>query len=215
MRKSGIILALLCAATTIHAQQITEVDTVHLHLFKRGKFADVYFEPKLYEREGSEHFFVRVVIRNKTEKTIGLDLIVDPYWGVLYPNQYVIQNAFDREHPTIEHQITPERLSEEDRTYMVNNYHYGELTMMTSGMAIEYYRDFTGIKKKKIKVKEGEKITLSFDGQMFLTDGKEIEEFQCFKETDVNRFLMIFHPAKLYPLPPNAFVIEKPEEEEE
>jgi len=197
------------------AQQVTDVDTTHLHLFKRGKFADVYFEPVLYQRESSEHFYVRVLIRNKTDKAIGLDLVIDPYWGVLCPNQYVIQNAFDQEHPMIEHQITPVKLDSDDRMYMLNNYRYGELTMMLPGMAIEYYRDFTGIDKKKVKLKENQKITLSFDGQMFLTDGKEIEEFACFEEVDVNRFLMIYHPAALHQLPAKVFVIEGPEEEEE
>ncbi|GAG99003.1 unnamed protein product, partial [marine sediment metagenome] len=186
----------------------------HIHVFKRGELVDVYIEPQLYDKEGSDHFFLRVVLHNTTDQTIGLDMVVDPYWSVLFPNQYVIQNAFDQEHPMIEHQITPITLSFDEKDYMMNNYKYGELSMMKPDTYIEYYRDFTGFHKKKVKLKENQKITLSFDGQMFVTDGKKIEEFNCFKETDVNRFVMIYHPAKMHALPENGFVLDLPEEEE-
>jgi len=210
------ILIIICAVVPLLAssQQLTDVDTSHLHVFKRGEMADIYIEPQLYDKVGSDHFFLRVLLRNKTDQAIGLDLVVDPYWSVLFPNQYVIQNAFDQDHPMIEHQITPIRLSKDERTYMLNNYKYGDLTMMLPGMYIEYFRDFTGFHKKKVKLKENQKITLSFDGQMFITDGKKIEEFNCFKETDVNRFVMVYHPAKMHHLPENAFVLDKPEDEE-
>ena len=62
-------------------------------------------------------------------------------------------------------------------------------------------------------MKENEKITLSFDGQMFITDGKQIEEFSCYKETDVNRFVMVYHPAKMHHIPENSLVLDKPEDE--
>lgn len=215
MRKKGfavsfglLLLFHVTLTVTSIAQEISNSDIIDMHLFHEGEFADIYFERALYEKESSEYFFVQVLIKNKTDKPIGVDM-VDDYWAVLYPNQYVVQNVFDRERPALEHQVTPDTLDQIMRDRIINEYHHGQLLMIQHGKAIVYYRDFTAAKKKAAKIKSNEKLTLSFDGQLFITNGRKIEDVNCYKETNVNRFLMLNYPLEWKVIPSGALVYEK------
>jgi len=207
---SFLIVLLISVSGISVAQEISNIETKDMHLFHEGEFADIYFERSLYEKESSAHFFVKVLIKNKSNKLIGVDMVND-YWAVLYPNQYVVQDIFDREKPALEYQVTPDTLDQLMRDRVINEYHREQLLMIHPGKAIVYYRDFTAAKKKAVQIKKNEKLTLSFDGQLLITNGKTIEDVNCFNETNVNRFLMLNYPLKWTVIPPDALVYEKTE----
>ncbi|MBI5219860.1 MAG: hypothetical protein HY958_13115 [Bacteroidia bacterium] len=150
--------------TKIKKQQIDQ------HLYYEGKLADVYIDKMLYLHSSTPSFLAKITIKNKTSRQLGVDL--GDYWKVVYPNQYGIHNAPRRDEIN-EGRIIPDSLNKKKKDALKKAFKENTLTLIPPNGKIQYYRDFNSGKKENLLIKKEEFLIISFDGQLFITDGKE------------------------------------------
>lgn len=166
--KSLIIVMIVFIQTVCFAQS----DTGNFHILYKSKTVSISAEKVLYEHSKSDHFFIRYQIKNLSQNNLGIYL--DAYSGVFYPNQWGILQKPERD-VVDERRIIPQALNDSTIRMMENKYNNDELTLLPPGGIFDYYRDFNASNKKDIRLKKGDYIFISMDGQLLMTDGGKPE----------------------------------------
>ena len=176
------------------------------HVFYSGKMIDITIDSVLYETPKSKNFFVKFFIRNKTLKTVGVDL--SDYWKLIYPNQW---GVYDTTYRMVidEIQIIPDTLDSKKKDKMKKFFRAGEMNNILTGKTITYYREFNAGGKKDITIKQGQYLIISLDGVLHMTDGENFESVFCNGKSDVNRELVIKYPLKWAQIPENSLVFQE------
>jgi hypothetical protein len=176
------------------------------HVFYSGNMVDITIDSVLYETPMSKNFFVKFFIRNKTLKTIGVDL--SDYWKLIYPNQW---GVYDTNYRMVidEGQIIPDTLDMKKKDKMKKFFKAGEMNNILTGKTISYYREFNAGGKKDITIKQGKYLIISLDGVLHMTDGENFESVFCNGKSNVNRELVIKYPLKWATIPENSLVFQE------
>jgi hypothetical protein len=141
-------------------------------LFYEGNLVNIYIDKVLYLSK-EESFLSKITIENKTKTDLAVDL--SNYWKVIYPNQYGKLTKPERLEINEEH-IIPDTLNQKKKDFLRKQFASKIFTQIPAGKSIEYYRNFNGGKKEQVLLNQGEFLYISFDGQLFITDGKDLFE---------------------------------------
>ena len=157
-------------------------------LFYEGNLATIHIDEALYEIDTSDHFFARFTIRNTVNEAIGVDL--SNYWTVIFPNQWGIYQRNYR--PVInERHIIPKEVND-IKSVIIQNYKNNKLLKIPLQGEVVYYREFNASGREDIKIKKGEYFILSFDGQLFITDGNMVEGVYCDGRVEIKDLVLSF-----------------------
>ncbi|MBI4355859.1 MAG: hypothetical protein HY597_05400 [Candidatus Omnitrophica bacterium] len=169
----GVALYSASQKTTPTTNQSTDE---HWQLLTTGTLAVAHVERRLYEKEGSNHFFIRVRLTNVIQQSIGVDLA--HYWQVIYPNQWGIHQE---DHRTMidEKHMVDEPLDNQQKEQLITEYHARKLTMVKPGQAVDYYREFNASGRADVDRGHGNYFILSLDGRVLVTDGSRVEALDC------------------------------------
>lgn len=178
-----------------------QTDTGFVSLFK-GKMVEISAEPAFYEHKKSKHFFIHFQIRNISESNIGV--FMEEYFGLFYPNQWGIVTKPQRD-VIDERRIVPMALNDSVIHFMEKKYANSQLIRIAPGETFDYYRDFNASDRKDLKLKEGEYIYVSIDGQLLITNVAQIEHAH-FDDASLikNSTLFIPFPIKWKVIPPDS-----------
>ena len=177
----------------------------HWKIISKGELAEVLIEKVLYKQPDSKYFYVHFLIRNKTDRKIGVD--VHDRQKVFYPNQW---GAYEEDHrmEINERRIVPEPLSDKHTADLLHQFKEGGLTFIEPLQSLNYYcmfnaGSYTDVDKAQA---QGKYFILSVDGQLFLTDGEAAETL--ITEFGTNSELMIAYPMIWSNIPAEALVIK-------
>lgn len=147
-------------------------DSAELQILYKGQLVSVSVEKTLYEIKKYKHFFIHYQIKNLTENNLGV--YTDEYFGLFYPNQWGVIPKPARD-VIDERRIVPMPLNDSIVTSLERKFINSQLTLIQPFQTLDYYRDFNSGKKKDVQLKSGEFIYISTDGQLFITNGSQIE----------------------------------------
>ncbi len=157
-------------------------------LFYKGKLVTIHILEALYEKNTSDHFFARFTIKNTAKNAIGVDL--SDYWTVIFPNQWGVYQTNYR--PVInERHIIPKEV-DAIKSEIIQDYKNKKLLMIQPQDEVVYYREFNASGREDIKIKKGEYFILSFDGQLFITDGNSVEGVYCDGRVEIKDLVLNF-----------------------
>ncbi len=179
------------------------------HEAARGELAVVELERRLYERAGDEHFFVRVRVRNLTDRPLGLDL--RDYWTVVYPNQWGALATEGRQ--TIDESRMPARVLDAARCDdLRRGFAEGTLAALPAGGAAEYYREFNASGRADVDAQAVEPfLYVSLAGQTLVTDGENSENLPLEwgpSDATANTDLVLAAPVAWAAVPDGAEVVD-------
>ena len=179
------------------------------HEAARGTMAAVELERRLYERAGHEHFFVRVRVRNLTDRPLGLDL--RDYWTVVYPNQWGALATERRD--TIDESRMPARVLDAARCDdLRRGFVEGTLAALPAGGATEYYREFNASGRADVDAQAVERfLYVSLAGQTLVTDGENSENLPLEwgpSGSTANTDLVLAAPVAWTAVPDGAEVVD-------
>ena len=169
--------------------------------------AAVQVERRLYETTASDHFFIRARLTNLSQQTLGVDLRT--YWGIIYPNQWGVQQQDHRE-VIDEGRMIHEPLDDQRKQQLVADYHAGTLAMVKPGQAVEYYREFNASGHPDVDQRTGNYFLLSVDGRILVTDGSRVEALDCTWHQGASTGcgdLVIPFPVRWGTIPPGSRII--------
>ena len=141
----------------------------------------MYTEQRLYEKEGSKYFFIRVRLTNMTRQSIGIDLA--HYWQVIYPNQWGIYPENHRGIIDETRMILHKPLDNQQKEQLIADYNARKLTMIKPGQAVDYYREFNASGRTDVDKGHGNYFILSLDGRVSVTDGNRVDTIDCTLES--------------------------------
>ncbi len=180
------------------------------HFLVKGELAAVYVEKALYEKEDEPHFYVRVRVKNLSERAIGVDL--RDYSKVIYPNQWGVHLNPVRG-VINERRMIPDTIDNELKSKLIAAFKNKELTIIEPHKSVEYFREFNASGRKDVDEKEGKYFILSMDGQLLVTDGKAVENVNLCRSRDKispeNTDLVIPLPIPWKMIPRAALIIER------
>lgn len=166
----------------------TKTITLNDHVFYNGTLVNIYIDKMLYLSK-EESFLIKVTIENKTKTDLAVDL--SNYSKVIYPNQYGKLTAPERTEIN-ERNIIPDTLDQKKKNQLKKLFAEKKLTQITAGKKIEYFRNFNGGKKENVLLNKGEYLYISLDGQLFITDGKDLFEHVYVLNNNLVKTDMIF-----------------------
>lgn len=184
----------------------TRIEVLPWQLVAEGQLAAIYAEHTLYQKEGSDRFFVHVRVQNKTRNEVGVDL--GDYNEVVYPNQWGVRREAQR--GTIdEKRIMPRKLDGSVSRNLLTRYVTHTLTMIKPGASADYYREFNASTIKQVESNNGKYLFVSLDGQIFDTDGKSVETItlEWGKGRDFWTDLWFTFPAQWKSIPKDGLVV--------
>jgi hypothetical protein len=178
-----------------------QADTGYVSLFK-GKMVEIKAEPAIYQHKKSKHFFIHFQIKNISNNNVGI--LLDEYFGLFYPNQWGVVTKPERG-IIDERRIIPTGLNDSVINFMEAKYKNSELTLIAPGETFDYYRDFNASNKKDIKLKAGEYMYVSIDGQLLITNTANIEHAHFDDASLINNStLFIPFPIKWKTIPADS-----------
>lgn len=145
-----------------------------------GELCNLQVENTFYEGPNPDYFYIKVEIKNTTNKVIGIDL--KDKWKIIYPNQW--GNLYTPERNLIDEiRIIPDELDDLKMTQLISDFKNDSLEFLNPNESFTYFTEFNSNGKAKIdETKEvGNFFYLSLDGQLFLTNGSKCERV-CFEE---------------------------------
>ena len=135
-------------------------------LVVRGKLAAVYVEPVLYRRaDRKTSFFTAIWIRNLTDRPLAIDGPGE-HWFV-HPNQWVATDVPRRD------VIDEETLVPQPRMRSTN------LVTIAAGASLVTYAEFDGSAPADLAKVRERYVLLTFDGQLFVSDGTTVEDLEA------------------------------------
>ena len=194
-----LIIVIIGVVNSVLFAQADTLASINLY---KGNMVEVSAEPALYEHKKSKHFFIHFQIKNISQNNVGV--FMDEYFGLFYPNQWGIVTKPERE-VINERRIVPTGLNDSIFTFMETKYKNSELTLIAPGETYDYYRDFNATNRKDIKLKAGEYIYVSIDGQLLMTNTANIEHAHFDDASLINNStLYIAFPIKWKTIPPDS-----------
>lgn len=190
IKTSVLALVLLLGVCTSFAQI---QDKPEQQLFYYGKLAIVSIDKQLYVSDTSDFFYIHVSIKNISGNALGIDLS-NP-WHVLYPNQWQFSDTTFRVDIN-ESQIIPEDLTAKKAAEFTAKIRDHKLTMVLPGNTFDYYTEFNAEKPKDAEISKYKYLIVAVDGQMFFTDGSNLEQVKCNGDLNVDRELALKCPIK-------------------
>lgn len=192
--KSLIIVITVLFSTVCFSQSDTSV----YHILYQSNTVTVTAEKALYESNRTNHFLIHYRITNWSENNLGIYL--DAYFGLFYPNQWGVEKTAER---TVinERRIIPSALNDSIIQFMVDKYHTDGLTLLPPKGSFDYYRDFNAGGKKDIRLKPGEYMFVSMDGQLLMTDGSKVEHAHFDDRSIYNSSIFLSHPLEWKKIP--------------
>ncbi len=178
------------------------------HILYTGKLVSATVEKTLYKNEKTKQFLLKFIIKNESEKTIGVYL--DYEFDAFYPHQYGVHDT------TVRMAIRELRAHCEYKThadsvnkFLLKKYNDKKLSMLGAKQSIEYFVPME-IHVDDHQLGAKEYLIISCDGHLFSTDGKSIAHDCLLKKsvTPKQRDVVFGHPVKFAPLPANADIIE-------
>ena len=137
-----------------------------------GDLVRIACERRLYERTGSNHFFVRLRVDNRTPHAVGVDL--RDYWTVPRPNQWG-GLARPRRETIDEERSAPRPLNDDRRRDLLDAWAAGTLLRLEPRQARDVYVEFNASGRGDVDAIEDPHLYVSLDGQLFATDGSRVE----------------------------------------
>lgn len=178
-------------------------DTLTSQIVFKGALVEVSLEKAIYHSDDYVNFFIKISIKNIGNKAIGIDL--SNYWNVIYPNQWGFYPKPFRE--TIdEEQIVPDKnINKADLNEKFKN---KSLKILQPSESIDYFRDWNGSGEKVDLTNPNEFLIISFDGQLFVTNGNEIEHLNFNNFDEEKRVLVLKFPIVHKTIPKGALIIK-------
>ena len=184
------ILAVLCCFSCFNNMAQGQ-EKPEQQLFYYGQFAIISIDKQLYVSDTSDYFYIHVSIKNISRNALGIDLS-NP-WYVLYPNQWQFSDTTFRMDIN-ESQIVPEELTAKKAAEFAGKIRDHKLTMVLPGNTFDYYTEFNAEKPKEEEIAKYKYLIVAIDGQMFFTDGTNIEHVKCNGDLNVDRELPLKCP---------------------
>lgn len=187
-----LVVLLLCNYIVFPQKQSNDKIDKSKFLFYEGTLVNIYIDKMLYLSK-EESFLTKITIENKTKSELGVDLT--DYWKVIYPNQF---GKLDIPERTVidEENIIPDTLDQKKKIKLKKQFVSNELKQIHAGKKIEYYRNFNGGKKEQVLIGKGEYLYVSFDGQLFITDGNDkFEHIFVLNNKSVHTDLILGYPV--------------------
>jgi len=179
-------------------------DSVFYRTIYQGKMIEVKAEASLYQYKKSKNFFIHFTVKNISDNAIGI--YTDSYLGLFYPNQIGTLDSAKRE-VVDEARVIPMLLNDSIINDLEEHYKNHRLTQLLPGEIFEYYRDFNGISKNKVKLPASRILFISVDGQLLVTNGSKVEhahfDERSFSE---NATLYLRYPLIFKTIPVNSTV---------
>ena len=147
---------------------------------------------------------MKFIIKNTSDKAVGVDL--SNYWKVIYPNQWGIYKKSLRE-VIDEETIVPDTTI--SKVALLNKFNSKSLTLIKPNEVIVYYRDWNGSGEKIELTNKEEFLIISVDGQILLTDGKEIENITLNNTDEQHRVVVFSYPIIHMTIPDKALTINE------
>ncbi|MFB9110535.1 hypothetical protein [Flavobacterium gyeonganense] len=167
--------------------KIQNSDSLRQIIFK-GISAEISIERVIYNFFDQKNYYVKFVIKNISNKKIGVDLTNSI--KQFYPNHYCFYCSNSegvKEGRTIQ--------SNNDYDQLKNDFKNGRLTIINAKEEFHYYRNICNYDDEKInfdKIKRPEDFfRIRLDGQLVVTNGNEVEEYRLDDKT-VDKRLVIF-----------------------
>ena len=199
-------IILVCSSFLVSKRESINYEKNKKHLFYEGALVNIYIDKMLYISK-EESFLNKITIENKTNNELGIDL--RNYWKVIYPNQY--GKLVTPERTVIdERNIVPDTLNQKKRDELKALLNSKKLALISARGSIEYYREFNGGKKEQVLLNKGEFLFISFDGQLFITDGdNNFEHVFVINNKLVHTDLILEYPVKWGNISNKGAIIKK------
>jgi len=201
--RADVLAALTLLACS--AQQPTPAPPGNWTTIARSDHVRVDVERALYETTGTNHFFVRVRVRNPSKADVGVDLRT--YHQVFYPNQW---GAAATEHriEINERRLVVGPLDTATTAAILADYRAGSFTPIAAGTALEYFEEFNASSRADVDAQAGSNpyVIVTMDGQLRLSDGMVAERVRPSID-DGSRDIAIHAPVAWKSIPDGAHVI--------
>jgi len=191
MQKKRIVILAVLLCFSFYTSMAQARVQPEQQLFYYGQFAIISIDKQLYVSDTSDYFYIHVNIKNTSGNALGIDL-ANP-WYVLYPNQWQFSDTTFRMDIN-ESQIVPEELTAKKAAEFAAKIRDNKLTMVLPGNAFDYYTEFNAEKPKQEEIAKYKYLIVAIDGQMFFTDGTNIEHVKCNGDLNVDRELALKCP---------------------
>jgi len=199
-----LILPLFLFTTLMSAAQ--EESSVARHTLYDGQLVSITMDRALYNTENSDIFCFKINITNKSDQPVGIEL--DDYWGVLYVSQWVIHKS-GKMKDVLEHQYEPEALTARVRDHLIWKFRMEKMVMLKPGETTSYYRPYDNGTKDDLDLHFGEVATFLIDGQLFVTNGRAIENINILDEETLDRQVDIPYPIEFFPVPKDGRLMKE------
>ena len=149
------------------------------HMLASNAWATVSVERTLYGKSGHPNFFVHVVVANQTKRKVGVDL--SSYWKVIRPNQW---GMYEQNHRGVinEERLSRAKLDDTMRERLKTAYDAGTLKLVDPEAKLYYYVNFNASGRKDIEKLQGRYCLVVMDGEIFFTDGREVEALSLWEQ---------------------------------
>ncbi len=182
------MLLLCCTVLTAYGQQ---ADKPEQQLFYFGKMAVISIDKQLYVSDTSDFFYIHVSIKNSSGNVLGIDLTSPQY--LLFPNQWQFSDTIFRR-VIDETQIIPDEVNAARATELAGKLKANKLTTILPAQTFDYYTEFNADMPGDDAQVNGAYLIVSIDGQMFFTDGTNMEHVKCNGDLNVDRELALKCP---------------------
>jgi len=194
-----LIIFLSLLTSSLFAQ-----DSAFYHQVYQGKMIEVRAEASLYTYKKSNHFFIHFTVKNISNHPIGI--YTESYQGLYYPNQIGIVDSSKRD-VIDERRVIPIFINDSIVNGLEKLYQTQRLVQILPGEIFEYYRDFNGLPKNKLKLTETKVLFISIDGQLLVTNGSKVEHAHFDEGSFIdNATLYLRFPLVYKTIPANSTV---------
>ncbi len=173
---------LLCCTSWLAQGQ--QSDIPEQQLFYYGKMVIITIDKQLYVSDTSDFFYIHVSIKNSSRNVLGIDLTNPQH--LLYSNQWQFSDTTFRS-VIDETQMIPDDLNAVKAADLAEKLKENKLIMVLPTQTFDYYTEFNADKPEDTDLLKNNYLIVSIDGQMFFTDGKNVEQVKCNGDLNVDR----------------------------
>ena len=196
---------LLGGALALQAQADTSAPSVEVRwqVVHDGRLGAVLVERALYTPPDSSTALIRVRIRNRSPRTVGVDLY--DAWNVVFLNQWGPSPA-PRRLVIDEGELRLAPMSPEDTAALLDRYRKQVLVMIPPGRSEDYFREFAG-RRPSGAASDNPYLILSLSGRLWVTDGQVAEDLTLIGAPPETRDVVLRLPVPWCPLPAAGRVV--------
>lgn len=174
------------------------------HLIYKGQLVELKVDKVIFHSSTNINFSMKFTLKNISNKPIGIDL--KDYWKVVHPNQWGVYKKPYRE-VVDESQIIPDKKI--DKAEIFKKFKDKSLTILNPNETIEYYQDWNGSGEKIDLKNKDEYLIISFDGQLLITDGEQVEHLTLNEAEEEKRVVVLNYPIIHKQIPEKALIIKE------